>query len=252
LSETPGQFVKIEVRVNEQHLVVEAPTPPKVVRVDELLPLFVALIDAEVDRAAAQASMDGKSISCRKGCSACCRAQPVPVTPPEAYALLLLVEALPEPTQSQIRDRFDRNVRVLEQAELIGEYFRPRSELTMDNARAIAMKYFSLRLCCPFLIEDACGIYERRPFVCRQYLVTSPAELCDNPFEKPVEVVPISLKPATATLRTWHQATGTAQVTVPLALALKYAEANRAELEQEFDSESLARQWINHLCGNER
>lgn len=248
MDEPKSHLVKIDLRVNGQRLSVEGPMPPEIARVDELLPLFFGLVDADVEQAIALQEREGKKISCRRGCSACCRAQPVPVTPFEAFWLLLLVEGLPEPWRNQVQERFAHNVAMLEQAGLIDEYDRTRSELTMESARSIAMKYFSLGLCCPFLVENACSIYEQRPFVCRQYLVTSPAALCDDPFQHSVEVVPMRLKPATATLRALSEIEGTACYTIPLALALRYAEEHRAELEKKYESESLARRWIMHLC----
>jgi len=42
--------------------------------------------------------------TCAKGCSMCCQIQLVPVSPAEAYALLLLLESLPEPRRTQIME----------------------------------------------------------------------------------------------------------------------------------------------------
>jgi Fe-S-cluster containining protein len=37
---------------------------------------------------------------------------------------------------------------------------------------------------CPFLEDESCSIHPDRPLVCREYLVTSPAELCAGPRRK--------------------------------------------------------------------
>jgi hypothetical protein len=50
-----------------------------------------AIDNSAVDAAVKEVDVNGETVSCCKGCSACCRAQPVPVNPPEAYALLRLV-----------------------------------------------------------------------------------------------------------------------------------------------------------------
>src|SRR5205085_4531682 len=85
----------------------------------------------------------------------------------------------------------------------LADGFLNRDEsLTKEQARDVARRYFGLGLVCPFLEDDACGIYEERPFVCRQYLVTSPAELCRDPFNNPVEVIPMPIAAATALLNT--------------------------------------------------
>jgi hypothetical protein len=86
---------------------------------------------------------------------------------------------------------------------------------------------------------DACGIYEDRPFVCREYLVTLPVELCRDPFVNPVQVVPMPIAAAGGMLRTVATFLGSPQFTVPLVLALEYAAAHRAELEQTFPSRDV-------------
>ena len=45
---------------------------------------------------------------------------------------------------------------------------------TRDAALADIRRYRALALACPFLVDEACGVYAERPFVCRRYLVTSP------------------------------------------------------------------------------
>jgi len=51
--------------------------------------------------------------------------------------------------------------------------------------------YFALRVPCPFLEEESCSIHPDRPLVCREYLVTSPAELCAGPTQEGVTPVPV-------------------------------------------------------------
>ena len=49
---------------------------------------------------------------------------------------------------------------------------------------------------CPFLEDESCSIHPERPLVCREYLVTSPAELCAGPKQEgvtPVAVPKVSL-----------------------------------------------------------
>jgi Fe-S-cluster containining protein len=239
--------VRLELRVLGERVAVEAPRPPDPARLDELLPLLRAIDDVVIGRAVRRAEADGRTVSCRKGCSTCCRAQPVPVTPPEAYALLRLVEGLPEPRRSEVRRRFGDRVQRLRDAGLIDTYRNRDPALGEAEARASAERYFRLGLVCPFLEDDACSIYADRPFVCRQYLVTSPAELCANPFHNPVRPVAIPVAPATATLRIGEEVLGTPQYTVPLVLALEYADGRRDELERTAPSLELARRWVSAM-----
>jgi hypothetical protein len=100
------------------------------------------------------------------------------------------------------------------------------------------------------LEDDACSIYADRPFVCRQYLVTSPVELCSNPFDNPVETIPMPIAPATAMLQTAEQSLGRRQYTMPLILALDYADAHRSELEKTFPAQELFERCINGPAEN--
>ena len=49
----------------------------------------------------------------------------------------------------------------------------------------------SLGIPCPFLEDESCSIHPARPLVCREYLVTSPAELCAGPAQEGVTPVPV-------------------------------------------------------------
>jgi Fe-S-cluster containining protein len=54
-------------------------------------------------------------------------------------------------------------------------------KLSEEDFRALNRRHFALRTPCPFLEEGSCSIYAQRPLVCREYLVTSPAERCSDP-----------------------------------------------------------------------
>jgi Fe-S-cluster containining protein len=243
----PPPTVRVALRVLGEPVTADVPRPAGRVRLDEVLPLIRELDDAVIDQATRREEAAGRTVSCRKGCSTCCRAQPVPVTPAEALALLRLVEALPEPRRTAVRERFAANVRRLAEAGLRDVYLHRDPALTPADAVAVSRRYFALGLVCPFLEDDACGIYRDRPFVCRQYLVTSPAELCANPFDNPVKPVPIPWAPATAALKTAEGLLGRPQYTVPLALALEYAAAHRDELERTFPAADLFRRAVQDL-----
>jgi hypothetical protein len=62
--------------------------------------------------------------------------------------------------------------------------------------RELSTAYFAMGVPCPFLEEESCSIHPERPLVCREYLVTSPAELCAGPKQEgvtPVAVPKVSL-----------------------------------------------------------
>ena len=57
--------------------------PTRPVPLSEFLPIFRSMAEAVVGRAVQAVEKEGKTISCRKGCGACCR-QLVPITEIEA------------------------------------------------------------------------------------------------------------------------------------------------------------------------
>src|SRR5215831_17558480 len=176
MTEPPEQrpTVRLRMRVLGEPIAVEAPMPPERVRLDEVLPLLHKIDDHAVDLAVRRTEAEGKTVSCRKGCSACCRTQPVPVTPPEAYALWRLVENLPEPRRAEVRARFADRAQRLRDAWLVDHYLPldHDPDVTKEQVFDTARRYFRLGLACPFLEDDACSIYEDRPSACRRYLVT--------------------------------------------------------------------------------
>jgi Fe-S-cluster containining protein len=234
--------VRLVISVNGRPVRIELRVPDRAARLDELLPALRHTDDRLIDAAVANVEADGERVSCAKGCSACCRAQPVPVTPPEAFALARLVEALPEPRRTAVNDAFGANVQRLRQAGLYDTYMRREAELTRDEAKALSRRYMALALSCPFLQDDACSIYAERPFVCRQYLVTSPAQLCAAPLDNPVKPIGMPATFATAMLQAGETFSGRPQHSVPLALSLDYAQANRAELERTYAGKSVFEQ----------
>jgi len=143
----------------------------------DVVPALQGLVNAVV--AAAEA---GKAISCRKGCGACCR-QLVPISRTEGERLLSTVAALPAERRAVLEGRFAAAEAVLAAADLKERKGRPDRELSTA--------YFALGIPCPFLEEESCSIHPDRPLVCREYLVTSPAELCAGPEQEGVTPVPV-------------------------------------------------------------
>lgn len=246
----PPRQIQLTLRIDGTPLAVTAPQPPQRGRLDELLPALHAIDNAAIDHAIRKSEASGAAMSCAKGCSACCRAQPVPVTPPEAFALLQLVEALPPTRRKVVEARFEDRERQLADAGLASAFLDRELGMTPRDARGIAKAYFGLGLVCPFLDDDACSIHPQRPFVCRQYLVTSDPALCADPFTNAVDVIPMPLHAASAMLSVTRSALGGGQHTVPLTLALEYARRHRDELSRQFNAEPLMRQWLQALAAD--
>jgi Fe-S-cluster containining protein len=190
------------------------------------LPIFQGLTDVVVGVAVRAVEHEGKAISCRAGCGACCR-QPVPVSASEARVLARLVDAMPEPRRSAVRARFaDARRRLAEAGVLDG--LQKRDEGAGPSVRSLGLAYFGLGITCPFLEEESCSIHADRPLACREYLVTSPAEACARPTAETVRMVQLPAAVAGA-LRALDRDASGGEGWVLLTLALEWAEANPEE-----------------------
>lgn len=239
MEKAPFQF-----RILDSVIRVEA--PPERARLDEILPALRALDDGF---AAAAVRRNGEPVSCMKGCSKCCQIQAVPVTPVEAYALLLLVQRLPEPRRTAVLSRFAASAARLHAAGLAEGFLEGRRPASEEDAKAQARQYLDLGLVCPFLEHDVCSIYQARPFACREYFVTSANALCADPLLHPVKTVSTISDGGEANLATAAAFMGRPGYTIPLTLALIYAATHREELERTYDGNQIFTRALGDLFG---
>jgi Fe-S-cluster containining protein len=196
------------------------PSDPTPLRL--MLPVIQGFADALVDVAVKTVEGKGKTVSCKAGCGACCR-QLVPISETEARRIDDLVEEMPEPRRSVIRERFADARRRLDEAGMLDKLGR-HDDWTDDEFRAIGIGYFHLGIPCPFLEEESCSIHPDRPITCREYLVTSPAENCARPRADNIDWVPLAGKVWTALARLDEAAPGSRYIRwVPLVLAPEWA-----------------------------
>ena len=167
----------LRLSVGDLKVVHPITVPSGPVAAHEVVPALQGLVNAVV--AAAEA---GKAISCRKGCGACCR-QLVPVSRTEGERLLGVIEAMAPERRKELGARFAAAASAIKGAGLDQRHGRADRELSTG--------YFALGIACPFLEEESCSIHPERPLVCREYLVTSPAELCGGPAQEGVTPVPV-------------------------------------------------------------
>lgn len=167
----------LRLKVGDLAIAHPITVPNAAVPATDVLPALQGLVNAVVGAAEA-----GQAISCRRGCGACCR-QLVPISRTEGEALLALVEAMPHERRKAARARFAEAEAAITLAGL--------AERSGKSDREMSLAYFALRVPCPFLEDESCSIHPDRPLVCREYLVTSPAELCSGPAQEGVAPVPV-------------------------------------------------------------
>lgn len=206
-------------RVQLSLTVPTASAPPGV-----LLPVFQSLSAALEADVASSLEGQGKRISCRAGCGACCR-QLVPIARVEARRLAELVASFPEPRQSAVRARFAAAIRRLDEAGLLDALRQPE-HIPHGQKVSVGLAYFALGIACPFLEEESCSIHENRPLICREFLVTSPPEHCADPAGKRVEGVKLPLHLSNVLARFAEPGAPGLVPRVVLPLALEWAEAH--------------------------
>jgi Fe-S-cluster containining protein len=182
MAESAHSTATLRLTMGDLRIVHPITVPNAAVPAAEIVPALQGLVNAVVEAAEA-----GKAISCRKGCGACCR-QLVPVSRTEGERLLQLVEAMPAERRETLLARFAAAETAIEAAGLTDRRGRSDRELTTA--------YFAMSVPCPFLEDESCSIHPERPLVCREYLVTSPANLCAGPKQEgvtPVAVPKVSM-----------------------------------------------------------
>lgn len=178
MQQSTGSFsATLRLTIGELAVAHPITVPSASVPATDIVPALQGLVNAVVSAAEA-----GRVVSCTKGCGACCR-QVVPVSRTEGERLLQLVEAMPAERRARIEQRFAAAEAVLTPAGLAACGDR--------TDREFSLAYFAQRVPCPFLEEESCSIHAERPLICREYLVSSPAELCAGPSQEGVTPLPV-------------------------------------------------------------
>lgn len=190
------EWVSGEIRLNisGHPLDLKMTVPAKPTTVRRMLPVFQKMSNSFVQLSVDAVESRGKSISCKAGCGACCR-QAVPLAEPEAYAIAEMVAEMPEPKRTAIREKFEKACAHFEE---IGWFdrFDQAGSMTPKERNDHVTAYLREGVPCPFLEDESCSIHERRPMICREYLVTSQPAHCASPTPGSVEGVPLLVSPS--------------------------------------------------------
>lgn len=215
--------IQFELRVGGRPLRATVEVPAGPTRPRALLPVLKELTERIVDLGVEAARAEGKTISCQKGCGACCR-QLVPISEAEAHHISRLVAALPVARRGVLRGRFTAARQALARDGLIGPLTQAMAGRSEAPLRPLGERYFQLGVPCPFLEDGACSIHPDRPLACREYLVTSPASECASPTPERVAVVPLAAKVSSAAAALDGPGPAGRRRWVALTLALDWAE----------------------------
>jgi Fe-S-cluster containining protein len=203
----------------------------------DLVPLAQAVSAQAVKRSVQVEREQGREISCRAGCGACCR-QLVPISAPEAFRLADHVLSLDEAARDRFLARIDEVDAQVAESGMLDDLLALESGMPADAA-GFAARYFGQRIACPFLVDESCGVYEERPLSCRHFLVTSPAAWCAEPTLHSIRTVPMppllsgALSSAAAALL------GEPPVMIPLSIAMRWVDAHAEQGMREWPAEEV-------------
>jgi Fe-S-cluster containining protein len=239
--------VRVGLKVWDDQVEMELTLPTGPARLESLLPVFQRVADGFVDIAVQRASAEGRAVSCRKGCGACCR-QLVPISEVEARRIGRLVEELPEPRRQEIRTRFECARERLSDAGLLPK-LEDRESFADGDALSFGRTYFQLGIPCPFLEDESCSVHADRPIACREYLVTSPAANCADPKPGVIDMVELPGKVWTALARADSAGRASRFIAwVPLVLAPDWA-ATHPDASEPRPVEDVFRGVLNQFAG---
>jgi Fe-S-cluster containining protein len=215
----------VELALPDGRVHIEMDVPTGAVTMEALLPSLRTTADAFVALSAEVSAASGKPVSCAKGCGACCR-QLVPIAHSEARRIARVVEELPEPRRTEVKERFADALRRIEASGLL-PVLEGRTRFAAGKAVEVGLEYFRLGIACPFLEEESCSIYEERPIACREYLVTSLPVHCATPTAETVDAVNLPTRVwAAITREEKGLADSDPAPCVPLIVAPRWAAAN--------------------------
>ena len=227
----PLERLNLSIHTTSGELQAQVDVPTSIIPITDIVPVMRSLGEQAQALEISATLQAGKKISCQKGCDACCQRIMVPVSPPEAFALAKTLESLPQDHRARIKRRLAETRERLQAAgllPLLQELAESPNQKTDSDLDPINRAYYALRLPCIFLENDACSIYEHRPAACREYLVTSPAELCQDTEKNPVQVLHIPLRAGTVLSVLWAELTGGPIRLMPLPIAFEWAEKHQA------------------------
>jgi Fe-S-cluster containining protein len=237
-----GEWVSgdVTVSIHGVPLKLKVTMPDYPVKPQVMLPIFQHLSNTFTDIAVKVVERKGEQISCKMGCGACCR-QPVPLSEIEIYHIAALVENMPEPRRSVVKQRFEDAAYHFYKTGWFGRYETCKDE---EEFKLLAFEYFSQGIACPFLEEESCSIHKDRPIICREYLVTSPSELCANPSNEEIGRVELPMSATHGTCRVGRSKNLTRKNFQIMVFALLWAE----QYPEPF-AEKTGEEWLREFFG---
>ena len=237
----PMERFDISINTPAGRLSSTVDVPTAFVPVTAIVPLLRRLGEEAQGLEEARLSTEGKARSCTKGCASCCHML-VPLSPPEAYALMEHIRSWPAEKQAHVATRLAEAKSLLLSHGLwhrlteLGESTQPQDDASLEP---INRDFYALRMACPFLEEDTCSIYDVRPAACRELLVTSPADYCRNMASQDIMPIPAPIRISPILGLLWSELTDSPARLIPLPIVSEWVERHAADNERTWQGSHL-------------
>lgn len=202
----------------------------KQARLSDIVPLARRISTKLVLTVLDSLSENGQSVSCCKGCSACC-GHLIPLSVPEVFRLREELLTMPADYSRRIlQSCIDTAEKLLDnKPPIFSSKDSPKS--ARSQIARISKWYSGLKLACPFLSDRLCTSYEQRPIACREHIVTGSAVLCQASHRGEPNVVPmpVSIIEVLGRLAAELEQSDIEAVMLPLAFAWAQDNLQRAE-----------------------
>jgi Fe-S-cluster containining protein len=224
---------------------------PGPAKLADLVPTARLLCDELTGVFARNVQTHGEKITCHKGCAHCCRYL-VPVSAAEAFRMKDEILAIPTARRTAVVHSslfaagriLNSKIPNLTAGECAG------AQTSNSHLHNISDWYRSLKLTCPFLANEACTIYQQRPLVCRECMVTSPAPMCDSHSPAYARAVPLAVSVAEALSQVSKSLLGPASEAMILPLALLWCSDNADAARRRWPAEVLCDHFIQAMLKN--
>jgi Fe-S-cluster containining protein len=243
MGQTRPKMLQIDLQTRFGRVKGNLAVPPGAVRLAEMAWNAMAIDERLIGMAVAAEAKQGRQVSCKKGCGACCY-QAVPLSPAEAWMIADVVASLPPDRKAATLERF-----ASARTRLAEAGFGDRSLHAAGEAEVVKLgiDYFRLQIPCPFLVDDACSIHPNRPSACREFLVSSPAENCSDPATNDIRSIPNAAILTEALSKVSALVMDGEPFAIPLPLALEWAAENREAGGKRYDATLLLTALVEFL-----
>lgn len=225
-----SEIVELEIEIPGEVVYFRIGIEDKQARLSDIVQLARTISNKLVLTVLDGVSKNGQSITCCKGCSACC-SYLIPLSVPEAFRLREELLSLPANKSNQILNScFDTAERILDnRPPTLSLKNSPKS--AQSQTGLISKWYSGLKLACPFLSDGLCMLYEQRPLACREHIVSGSAILCQTSHKGDPNVVPmpVSILEALSQLTAELEQSDIEAVMLPFAFAWAQDNLHRAE-----------------------